>query len=128
MAEVSWRHDTELAPVAASVATARDFVRLHLREHDLGHLVDDMRLTVSELATNAVEHAGTPFTVLLQGDGVLVLLTLDDSSPGVPVELPPGAASTGGRGLAIVGRLSHDWGVVRTHGTHKSVWASFRTS
>jgi anti-sigma regulatory factor (Ser/Thr protein kinase) len=59
MAERSWSHEVELSPVAASVATARDFVRLHLREHHLEHLVDDIRLTVSELATNAVKHAGT---------------------------------------------------------------------
>jgi anti-sigma regulatory factor (Ser/Thr protein kinase) len=110
-----------------SVATARDFVRLHLREHGLGALVDDVGLVVSELATNAVKHACTPFTVRLRGDDRSLLLTVHDSSKEPALERPPGPTSTGGRGLAIVDRLSHDWGVDHSHGSEKSVWASFRT-
>lgn len=128
MAGSFWTHETVLAPVGASASEARDFVRLHLREHDLEELVDDMRLVVSELASNAVKHAGTTFTVNLRGDGLRVLLTVHDSSPGMALEQPPGATSTGGRGLAIVDRLSHDWGVDHADGTVKSVWASFRSS
>lgn len=124
----SWTHATELAPVRASAAAARDFVGLHLRENGLGALVDDVGLVVSELATNAVKHAGTPFTVRLRGDGVCLLLTVRDSSTAVAFERPPGSTSTSGRGLAIVDQLSHDWGVDHTDGVEKSVWASFRTS
>ncbi|HEY3529185.1 MAG TPA: hypothetical protein VGK78_08535 [Nocardioides sp.] len=48
-----------------SVALARDFVCKHLLAHHQSHLVDDVRLMVSELATNAVVHAQTPFGVCL---------------------------------------------------------------
>ncbi len=61
----SWSHETELEAESASASNARDFVCLHLDEHDLSHLVDDMRLVTSELATNALVHAHTPFTVTL---------------------------------------------------------------
>lgn len=123
----SWTHATELAPVPASASAARDFVRLHLREHGLAALVDDVALVVSELATNAVKHACTPFTVRLRGDGLCLLLTVHDSSRQVASARPPGSTSTGGRGLAIVDRLSHDWGVDHGDEVEKSVWASFQT-
>lgn len=122
----SWTHATELAPVPASASAARDFVRLHLREHGLAAHVDDVALVVSELATNAVKHACTPFTVRLRGDGLCLLLTVNDTSREVAFERPPGSTSTGGRGLAIVDRLSHDWGVDHAAAGEKSVWASFQ--
>lgn len=123
----TWAHETALTGENQSAATARDFVRLHLGEHDLAFLGDDMELVVSELAANAVEHAGTPFTVYLSGDGDSVLLTVHDGSSSSPVQLPPGRTSTGGRGMAIVDRLSDDWGVDHDDEAEKSVWASFLT-
>ena len=123
----SWTHATQFEPVRASASAARAFVRLHLRDHGLDALVDDVGLVVSELATNAVKHAGTPFTVRLRGDGHCLLLTVHDRSRDVAFERPPGSTSTGGRGLAIVDRLSHDWGVDHADEVEKSVWASFRT-
>ncbi len=123
----TWAHETALAGENQSASTARDFVRLHLGEHDLAFLGDDMVMVVSELAANAVEHAGTPFTVYLSGDGDSVLLTVHDGSSSSPVQLPPGRTSTGGRGMAIVDRLSHDWGVDHDDDAEKSVWASFLT-
>lgn len=125
----SWTHATELLPaVPASAWVARDFVQLHLRAHGLGALAEDVVLVVSELATNAVRHARTPFTVRLQGGGDLLLLTVRDSSHRVASKRPPDSTSTGGRGLGIVDELSHDWGVDQTGLTDKSVWASFRTT
>jgi anti-sigma regulatory factor (Ser/Thr protein kinase) len=123
----SWTHATELAPIRASASAARAFARLHLREHGLEALVDDVELVVSELATNAIKHACTPFTVRLRGDGLCLLLTVHDSSREVASVRPPGSSSTGGRGLAIVDQLSHDWGVDHTDEVEKCVWASFRT-
>lgn len=127
MSRDSWTHATDLAPVGASAGAARAFVGVHLRAHGLAVLVDDVRLVVSELASNAVRHAGTSFSVRLRGDGRSLLLTVRDSSPAVVFVRPPGTTSTGGRGLAIVDRLSHDWGVDRADVAAKSVWASFLT-
>ncbi len=58
-------HEAVLAVESMSPALARDFVRLLLVAHHLSHLVEDMRLVVSELGTNAVTHAQTPFSVTL---------------------------------------------------------------
>jgi anti-sigma regulatory factor (Ser/Thr protein kinase) len=52
-----------LAPSATPPAEARAFVELHLTHHELRYLVDDIRLVVSELVTNAVVHASTPVKV-----------------------------------------------------------------
>jgi len=41
-------------------------VSRHLLAHDLADMVDDLQLVVSELATNAMLHAQTPFTVSLR--------------------------------------------------------------
>lgn len=68
---IDWSHRTDLPAEPVSTSKARDFVCAHLAEHDLRHLVDDIRLVASELATNAMAHAQTPFSVTLaQTDGV----------------------------------------------------------
>jgi anti-sigma regulatory factor (Ser/Thr protein kinase) len=123
-----WSHETALAPELVSASLARDFIELHLGEHDLAHLSDDVQLVVSELATNALLHAGTPFTVTLRGDGGSVLLVVQDGSSSTPVHDPVSELETRGRGLTLVDALSHDWGVKPGDGSSKSVWASFVTS
>ena len=60
-----WWHESAFPAEMGSVSAARNFVRLHLTEHDLRWLVDDARVVVNEFATNAVLHAPTPFAVAL---------------------------------------------------------------
>ena len=123
----AWAYETELAAELVSASSARDCICSHLGEHDLPHLAHDMRLVVSELATNAVRHARPPFTVTLRSDGTTVLLSVRDGSSAVPVKATAGDMDAGGRGPAIVDELSHDWGVIHGPGETKSVWASFGT-
>ncbi len=122
-----WSHETALAAELVSASLARDFIELHLGEHDLAHLSDDVQLVVSELATNALLHAGTPFTVTLCGGGGSVLLVVQDGSSSAPVHDTVSELETRGRGLTLVDALSHDWGVKSGDGPSKSVWASFVT-
>ena len=117
-----------MAGEGASVARARDFVRGHLGDHGLACLEGDVLLVVSELASNAVQHAGTAFTVNLSGDGGSVILAVRDDSSSEPFQLSPSGTRTRGRGLALVDRLTHDWGVEHWNSTSKSVWARFLTS
>lgn len=121
-----WSCGAVLVATPASASIARDFVRRHLLEHGLPFLVDDVRLVVSELATNALRHAQTPFTVGLQGFAHSVVLTVHDWSPRRLVLTEPSPLEMSGRGLSIVARLSRDWGVCSDEsGEGKSVWASF---
>jgi anti-sigma regulatory factor (Ser/Thr protein kinase) len=122
---VSWSRSLRLPPVSGSVAKARDFTSLHLTEHGLEALVDDVRLVTSELATNAVQHAATPFTVLLEGADQLVRVIVSDDSPARPVPATPSPSDTVGWGLRIVESTSREWGVSNGTPTAKSVWAVF---
>jgi len=120
-----WRHEIDLAKHALSVSEARDFVTVHLVDHDLEPLVDDLRLVVSELATNALKYAQTGFEVVLRGAGGRVRLEVYDGSGALPVLVSAQDLDTGGRGVAIVDNLSRDWGAVRQRRGGKSVWAEF---
>jgi len=119
-----WSHEIELAADPVSAGRARHFVDLHLVEHQLRYLVEDVRLVASEFATNAALHARTPFTVGLGSTDRSVLLAVRDGAVATPVTVAADLLAIGGRGLHIVDRVSTTWGVVTGDGS-KSVWAAF---
>ena len=125
MGTVWWAHHVELAAEAASVPKARLFVRGRLLEHGLAEIDDDVQLVVSELATNALNHARTPFTVTIRREASEVVLTVQDGSPTRPAVAKVEGTAAGGRGILIVDAVSHRWGTVEHPGAGKSVWASF---
>lgn len=111
------------APAASSVSLARRFVTDCLEQWDLEPVVWTSQLLLSELATNAVLHAGgSGFTVsveVLPEGGVR--LTITDDSPRPPRVRDYGTGATTGRGVALVAELARRWGVEpRTVG--KAVW------
>lgn len=115
----------ELHASLANAATARTFVADYLTEHDLSHLVESACQVVSELATNAIVHARTSFTITMsQADGT-VLLRVGDQSSMLPVRFEPEEMDISGRGLMIVEALSLDWGVISGPLGSKTIWASF---
>ena len=120
-----WFHEITLAPEPRSVTTTRRFVREHLNVHDLPLLVEDITLVASELATNALAHAGTPFTVRLSAFADAVILAVRDGSASSPIRVDAQALDAAGRGIAIVDLVSRDWGVVVHARVGKSVWAAF---
>ena len=83
---------------------------------------DDVQLVVSELATNAVIHAGTPFSVSVSSDGSVMRIGVSDWSAIRPVmrDRPPTALS--GRRLRLVAAVSSAWGVDASP-VGKTVWA-----
>ncbi len=119
-----WTRDITLASQATSAAQARRFVRQHLDANHLEALVDDVELVASELATNTMQHAGTPFHLTLQAFDRTLRLTVSDGSRSEPVRLMAGTLDIGGRGLEIVDLLSRDWGFLEDGGG-KSVWVEF---
>jgi hypothetical protein len=123
----AWAHHIDLSAHTTSASRARGFVGQHLIEHDLPHLADDLRLVVTELATNAVRHALTPFTVTLEAFAHIVLLGVQDGSPHAPVVRACVPRDTSGRGMTIVELLSRDWGVTAHAEGGKTIWAAFTT-
>lgn len=109
-----------------SVAGARAFVCSNLVERGLAHLVNDSRLIVSELATNAVFHAATPFTVTLRQVGDTVEILVLDGSSELPTLYPRAGEELLdlGLGLYLTDAYSHRWGVIRDADAGKTVWAS----
>ena len=100
-----------------SLAAARSFVAEAVIGLELD--IDTLVLLTSELATNAVRHAGTDFDVVVDrtADGVRVAVADEASvAPLLPVRAPEG-----GFGLGIVAELAERWG---TDGgpTGKTVW------
>ena len=122
-----WAHHIQLPAHPTSASRARGFVGQHLVEHDLSHLADDLQLVVTELATNALRHALTPFTVTLEAFAHIVLLGVQDGSPHAPVMRACVPRDTSGRGINIVELLSRDWGVTAHADGGKTVWAAFAT-
>jgi anti-sigma regulatory factor (Ser/Thr protein kinase) len=121
-----WSSQAVFPAVEASVAGARRFVAAQLAAHDLLHLDEDIILVASELATNAVAHAATPFVVTLEQRDGSVRLIVDDGSVHHPLVGVAGPMDLNGRGLLLVRDLSSDWGVsgASDHGA-KGVWAAF---
>ena len=121
----SWSHQTTFEATPISAARARDFVAHHLIDHRLSYLVEPVRLVVSELATNALVHAQTAFSVVLEALGETVLLTVRDDSRSLPHARRAQAMDTGGRGLEVVDVVSLEWGINEDQAGSKGVWASF---
>jgi anti-sigma regulatory factor (Ser/Thr protein kinase) len=110
-----------------AAASARQFVAEVLK--GWGHsasLLEDAKLIVSELATNAVRHANSPFSVEICPKGSIVRLSVRDASRTVPSLRGRDALAESGRGLQIVDALSADWGV-EFSGQDKAVWAELRS-
>lgn len=109
----------------ASVTAARRFVTDAVIDAGAIDLLDDARLLVSELATNAVVHARTEFSVTVHVGPGGVHVEVQDGDERVPPLGPhsPSGLAGGehGRGLQLLEAAATDWGYRRLdHG--KAVW------
>jgi len=122
----AWSQATQFDADPESVARARHFVEWHLGEHGRSSLADDLRLIVSELATNAVVHgSGAPFTVSLAETAGEVTVSVRDHGTTrlVPRPRSPSLVESG-RGLVLVDAVSAAWGVSSDDGRRTCVWAT----
>jgi anti-sigma regulatory factor (Ser/Thr protein kinase) len=132
LAEVCRLHDTvvhkhevagQLPAQSESPRAARGLITDALRRWGLDkELVADAQLVVTELATNAVVHARTAFSVHVRHDASAVRISVTDSSCAEPSLGNPAQHDLSGRGLWLVSRLASRWGVEPTH-AGKTVWA-----
>jgi anti-sigma regulatory factor (Ser/Thr protein kinase) len=125
VSDFQWRHDQTWSGEPPDVHDARQFVAGHLERHGLEVLVDDAVLVVSELVTNVVLHARTPFAVSLFRTDGHVFLRVGDASAAQPRTVSGDVLDTSGRGLSIVEAVSQAWGVDNSRDREKYLWASF---
>lgn len=112
--------DADFPATFAAPRAARHLVVSTLREQ--GHdeeLIDEIALAVTELATNALRHARSPFSVLVE-EGTTLRIAVRDNLP----RAPNPALVAAGHGLGLVAALASRWGIdVAADG--KVVWAEF---
>jgi anti-sigma regulatory factor (Ser/Thr protein kinase) len=87
--------------------------------------LEDARLLVSELVTNAIRHAGLAdadrITLVVETDDRALRIEVRDPGPGFELAEPtPDPARPSGWGLYLVRELSDRWGVERAGDT--TVW------
>jgi anti-sigma regulatory factor (Ser/Thr protein kinase) len=80
---------------------------------------------VSELATNAVLHAGTPFTVSVGVYDREVDIAVCDESPQLPNRGPSPREDEARRGLLVVSTLADKWATEQLP-TGKRTWVQLR--
>jgi anti-sigma regulatory factor (Ser/Thr protein kinase) len=114
--------DELFLPVPEAVGAVRQFVRDALAGWDESELADDASLVASELATNAVRHADSAFRFVISRRDAVVRVAVHDVSPALPVRRDCDLENFGGRGVAMVERLSVRWGTEQRAGG-KVVWA-----
>ncbi|BCY08569.1 ATP-binding protein [Actinoplanes sp. L3-i22] len=119
-------------PEPESPHHARALVGAACASWQLPHLHDPARLVASELANNAIQHAGTDFHVITAYTGQYLRIAVKDGSRVIP-RVTGGPPVTGaimapgsGRGLRMITAASAHWGVTMTPGG-KIVWALMRS-
>jgi serine/threonine-protein kinase RsbW len=106
-----------------AVRAARRFA-LESLSGQSAELLEVVELLVSELATNAVRHTDSGFSVRVEQDARRIRISVTDHGGGHPEVqgLDPEAIS--GRGLALVEMFSREWGVRPSRSAEggKTVW------
>lgn len=117
----------------ASVGLLRGYAETALIKWGLPARIDDVRLVVSEMATNAVRaRSGPPqwitFKISLHPGQSLILIELTDPFTGRPEPRTAGDSDESGRGLFIIQALALNCGYRDEPGAGKTVWATLRMS
>lgn len=107
-------------PEADQVREARKFVSSQLCAWGIGDL--DAPLLVSELATNAVLHARSDFTVTVSLTDQTVRVEVFDRNSRLPSFGTVSALAYSGRGLMLVQAMSESWGVDGHGEEGKTIW------
>lgn len=110
----------EFMPTINAPARVRRLLRSRLTELRCDdQVIEHGTLTASELAANVVQHAHTPFRLLIERRGESIWIAIEDERP------LTGRFDVVGRsphGLGVVAALSRRWGVT-PHRRGKVVWA-----
>jgi len=117
------RQTLALPPETISVTRARHWVAEHLERAGWPAAArHDAELCVSELAANAVAHAGTDLVIEIAHGDDRLRITVSDLDDRVPQPSEPAFDTPTGRGLLLVASVASRWGVVPSAPHGKSVW------
>ena len=109
-------------PVVAVTRQIRRTLRTLLTGWGLAaEVVDDAVLVVEELVANVVDHAHTPFQLVVRLTNRVLHLSVRDSDAGLPQVRPFDPDAARGRGLQVIASLAQSWGCDR-HERGKTVW------
>jgi anti-sigma regulatory factor (Ser/Thr protein kinase) len=123
-----WRH-TRLSPNPFAPHIARNLVAEACAEWRVSALMHPARTVVSELVSNAVEHARTDIDLTVTLRGRYLCAAVCDGSPVMPDLVEPvpsdprAPLDLRGYGLRMVANLAHSWGAEATT-NGKVVWAT----
>ena len=112
----------DLDPDPMAARAARRFVTSTLQDWDLDHLTDDVLSVVTELVTNATQHAATTSQLALRSHPGRLMVEVADCDGRIPRPAVTQHMDERHRGLLIVAQLSQRWGV-RPTDRGKIVWA-----
>jgi len=87
-----------------------------------GENIDDAILVISELVTNAVIHAKTAASVVVEMAQTEIAVAVHDGSQALPALIPFSGERAGGVGLRVVDALTREWGWTSA-ASGKKVWA-----
>ncbi|MET3428663.1 hypothetical protein BJ973_007875 [Actinoplanes tereljensis] len=127
------RKTLTLEPEPESPSLARNLIGEACLAWELPELLHPARLVISELVTNAVEHARTAITVSVSRRAAGIHLTVSDGAATLPRMRKPVRPRPGrplderGRGLRLVTASADAWGALPTS-TGKVVWATLQPS
>ena len=114
----------DLLPVSGALRHARDLATEACGRWGLPHLVGPASLVVSELVSNAIEHAGTMINVKFNYRTRYLHIAVRDGSPEEPRMAQPDPDSPErGRGLILVDGLAVHWGSLPSR-DGKVVWST----
>jgi anti-anti-sigma regulatory factor len=112
-----------LQPVPGAARRGRDLVTEACLRWSAPQLIAPASVVASELVTNAVRHAGTPFELSLAHTPRYLHVAVRDGDPRPAVRQEGELLALGGRGLQIVERTALRWGSTPAQ-YGKVVWAT----
>ncbi len=116
------RRTASFAADPQSARHARRLLRAALSDAERLQWHEAAALALSELVTNVVLHAHTPFVVVIEIEPDRLRVEVRDSSPVLPVPASHDPDSTTGRGLALVSAMTDACGAHSLQGSGKVVW------
>jgi anti-sigma regulatory factor (Ser/Thr protein kinase) len=122
-----WSTSWESDPPVHAVPHTRQRVAAVLAEWGLsGEPVEPTLLVVTELLSNAIDHAHGPVQLSVERSAETVRVEVRDATPDAPQLRPPDPARVRGRGVHLVDALSSRWGWTPDP-PGKVVWADVPT-